>query len=58
MGVAVSSLIYDLVVVGLGFAARSGLQGVEERLRIYIIMTVIIVMLVMWVVFWLAFQRR
>ncbi len=58
LGVAVSSLIYDLVMVGLGFAARSGLQGVEARLRIYIIITVIIVMVVMWLVMWLAFQRR
>lgn len=57
LGVALSSLAYDFIVVGLGFAARMGLQGVRSELRVYIIISILVVLFIMWGIF-LALQRR
>jgi len=54
-GVAISSLLYDLAFILLGFLSRIGLQNVSEEVKIYVLIGVIVVIAA--VVLFLGFRR-
>ena len=57
LGVAISSAIYDLVLIFLGFVARIGLQNISREFKVYFITGFIVVIVMAWFILFFTLRR-